>query len=245
MIDIHCHLLPGIDDGPDTMAQAIALARCAIENGITHSVVTPHIHPGRYQNDRLKIQASYLAFKEALAVENIPLQLGFAAEVRLSPEIPELLSEESIPFYGEVKGEKIMLLELPHSHVPPGSDRLVEWLIKNGVRPLIAHPERNKGIMANPKKIDVFRQLGCLFQVTAGSVAGNFGKLAQQCANLFLEQGLVTVLASDAHNIKYRPPKLNDGRDAAARIIGVEAAQNLVVDTPLSLVADQFDVSVE
>ena len=119
----------------------------------------------------------------------------------------------------EVKGEKIMLLELPHSHVPPGSDRLVEWLIKNGVRPLIAHPERNKGIMANPKKIDVFRQLGCLFQVTAGSVAGNFGKLAQQCANLFLEQGLVTVLASDAHNIKYRPPKLNDGRDAAANIL--------------------------
>lgn len=241
MIDIHCHLLPGIDDGPDDLAQALELARFAVEHGITHAVVTPHIHLGRYQNDKSRIEELYLSFKEALKKESIPLELGFAAEVRLCPEIPELLEAGDIPFHGRFEDKDVMLLELPHSHVPPGSEKLVEWLLKNGVQPLIAHPERNKGIMTNPDKIEPFKQLGCLFQVTSGSVAGKFGKVAQQCAELLLKQGCVTVLASDAHNIKYRPPRLDDGVAAAAHIIGENEAQALANERPLSLVNSQFN----
>jgi len=241
VIDVHCHLLPGIDDGPDSLEKSLELARFAVKHGITHSVVTPHIHPGRYRNDKARIEDVFLSYKEALLKEDIPLELGFAAEVRLCPEIPRLLDDADVPFYGEVDGEQIMLLELPHSHVPPGTNRLVEWLLAQKIRPLIAHPERNRGIMAEPGKIEPFRQLGCLFQLTAGSVAGHFGARAQYCAKKFLESGCVTVIASDAHNIKYRPPRLDEGRDAAAEIIGMENAQALVFDQPLRLVRSQFD----
>ncbi len=240
MIDIHCHLLPGIDDGPDTLEQALELARIAVANGITHSVLTPHIHPGRWENSRDVISQACQAFRQALAEQDIPLQLGYAAEVRLSPEVLELVETEQIPFHGEVAGEKIMLLELPHSHVPPGSDNLVRWLIDNGIRPMIAHPERNKGIMRDIDKIKPFVELGCLFQLTAGSVAGNFGEPARQTAEQLLKMGCVTLLASDAHNSQARPPRLDQGRDAVAAILDAEQAQAMVNERPWSLVAGQF-----
>lgn len=240
MIDIHCHLLPGIDDGPDTLDQAVALARIATHNGITHSVVTPHIHPGRYKNSKAVISAAYEAFRRTLTKQNIQLQLGFAAEVRLSPEVLQLVAQEDLPFYGEIEGYRILLLELPYSHVPPGSDKLVRWLLDHKIRPLIAHPERNKGIMGNIDHVKPFIELGCLFQVTAGSVAGQFGAAAQHTANQLLEMDCVTLLASDAHNIKHRPPQLDHGRDAAAAIVGKQKAAELVYDNPRTIVASQF-----
>ena len=240
MIDIHCHLLPGIDDGPDTLEQALVLARLAVENGITHAVLTPHIHPGRYENSAAVIQQACAKFRQVLHSEEIPLQLGYAAEVRLSPEVLQLVQQDDIPFYGELDGYRILLLELPHSHVPPGSDNLVRWLLDQNIRPLIAHPERNKGIMRNIDHITPFIELGCLFQVTAGAVAGLFGEAVQHCAEQLLEMGCVTVLASDAHNAEHRPPRLDHGRDAAARIVGEKQAHELVFERPRSIVASQF-----
>lgn len=241
MIDLHCHLLPGIDDGPDTLEQALELARLAVSNGITHSVVTPHIHPGRYENDAVSIQQSLNEFRAALLEHEIPLQLGFAGEVRLGAEIPMLIESNQIPFYGTLDGYQIFLLELPHSHVPPGSDKLVEWLLQRNIKPMIAHPERNKDIMRKFEKVMPFMELGCLFQLTAGSVAGDFGEAARQTAHWMLESGKVTVLASDAHNAQYRPPRLDHGRDAAAAIIGNELARELVYARPALLVSQQFN----
>lgn len=240
MIDIHCHLLPGIDDGPNTLDKALELARIAVDNGITHSVLTPHIHPGRWENSRAIIAEACDFFQTALDVNDIPLKLGFAAEVRLSHEVLELVEGEQIPFYGQVDGYNILLLELPHSHVPPGSDNLVEWLMNRNIRPMIAHPERNKGIMRDIDKIKPFIDLGCLFQVTAGSVAGQFGDNAQDIARQLLQMGCVTLLASDAHNAGARPPRLDHGRDAAAELVGEAEAQAMVTERPWSLVADQF-----
>jgi len=241
MIDIHCHLLPGIDDGPDTLEQALELAQLAADNGITHAVVTPHIHPGRWENSRQIIEEHWARFIEALAEAAIPLQLGFAAEVRLSPEVLQLVANEQIPFHGEVDGYQILLLELPHSHVPPGSDNLTRWLLDRKIRPMIAHPERNKGIMRNLDQLEPFVEQGCFFQVTAGAAAGLFGDPARETAEAILKQGCVTVLASDAHNINHRPPRLDHGRDAAAAILGEEAANALVTTAPMSIVSKQFD----
>lgn len=240
MIDLHCHLLPGIDDGPDTLEQALELARIAVANGITHSVLTPHIHPGRYENDATSIQSALNGFRSALAEQNIPLQLGFAGEVRLGIEIMAMIEQEQIPFYGSVDGYQIFLLELPHSHVPMGSDKLVQWLLDRQIRPMIAHPERNKDIMRNIDKLRPFIEMGCLLQVTAGSVAGDFGEPARQTAQHILESGKVSVLASDAHNAQHRPPRLDHGRTAAAGIVGDEAARELVYSGPAQLVSEQF-----
>lgn len=236
MIDLHCHLLPGIDDGPETLDQALALARMAVANGITESFVTPHIHVGRWDNDLAGIAKAVDAHRIELERARIPLTLGFAAEVRLAYEVLPVIEAGRVPFLGELDGFKILLLELPHSHVPVGSEQFVSWLLKRGIRPMIAHPERNKDILRDSEKLRPFVQAGCLVQLTADAVAGEFGAASEARAIEFLENGWVTVLASDAHDIASRPPRLAPGLAVASRILGPEAAQNLVEATPRRIV---------
>jgi protein-tyrosine phosphatase len=234
VIDLHCHLLPGIDDGPNTLDESIALAAHAVRSGITHAVVTPHIHVGRYENDLESIRRALVAFQSEVGRRGIPLRLGFAAEVRIGMEIMELIAQDRIPYLGERDGYKILLLELPHGHVPVGADKFAAWLLKNKIRPLIAHPERNKEIMDDVNKLTPFVTMGCMLQVTAGAVAGNFGERARFRAVDLLERGWVSVLASDAHNLEHRPPELEPGRIAAAAVVGESESWKLVRDTPQS-----------
>jgi len=242
MIDLHCHLLPGIDDGPKDMDAAVALARQAVADGITHAIVTPHIHHGRWENSIAGIAEALAEFRCALKAEAIPLTLGAAGEVRIGPEILSMLPANELPFLGRYENKKVMLLELPHSHIPPGTDKIIAWLLKQNVLPMIAHPERNKDILRKFAKVEPLIELGCLFQVTAGSVFGQFGEGAQERAEQLLERGVVTVLATDAHHVERRPANLRAGRDAAALIVGAEAAQALVYNTPLSIAAPHFSV---
>ena len=212
------------------------MARIAVANGITESHVTPHLHPGRWENDRPKIAAAVEAYRAALAQAGIPLAIGYAAEVRLDYEILPLLEANRVPFLGTLDGRQVMLLEFPHSHVPVGADKFVAWLLAHNIRPMIAHPERNKDLMRDPAKLEPFVREGCLLQLTADAVAGEFGEVCALRAREFLERGWVSVLASDAHDTTDRPPRMAPGRDAAAKIVGAEAAQRLVHDMPLRIV---------
>jgi len=245
MIDLHCHILPGIDDGAETMEEALALARCAVSNGITHILATPHVHPERYDNDVASVKPVYERFKQALADHHIPLQLSVAGEVRIGSEVLAMIPEGRIPFMGTWEGHQVMLLEFPHSHIPPGSDKLVKWLLARKILPMIAHPERNKAAMRDVSVLHPFRELGCLFQVTAMSVAVDFGESAQRLAEWLLLNQWVTVLASDAHNLQYRPPNLEPGRAQAAIWIGEEASWQLVRDNPARLLAGSSSTSGE
>ena len=240
MIDIHCHLLPGIDDGPETMEESLALARFAVNSGITHSVITPHIHAGRWDNSAGIIRDIALDFKRAVLEHDIPLQVGVAAEVRIGVEIMDQINSRQIPFLGHWEGKKVMLLEMPHSHVPMGIEQMVDWLLEREILPMVAHPERNKDIHRSIDKLSPLIDRGCLFQVTAGSVSGRFGEASRSRAVELLEMGVVTVLASDAHNLKYRPPSLTSGRDAAADVVGLDQAFRLVFDNPWKIVSEQF-----
>ena len=240
-IDTHCHLLPGIDDGAVTLDQSLAMARAAVDDGIRYAVMTPHIHPGRYDNTRTSIERATRDFRRALRQKRIPLQIGMAAEVRLSPDILQMLGEDDIPFYGELDGFKLMLLEFPHSHIPPGSDKLVDRLIKQGVRPTIAHPERNKDVIRDIHKIEPFIDMGCFLQLTASAVAGRFGDDAHTCALEILKMDVFKILASDAHNLKARRPELSGGRDAAEAILGKSAADDLVTTNPRMISRSQFE----
>jgi protein-tyrosine phosphatase len=240
MIDLHCHLLPGIDDGPDSIEEAVAMARAACKAGIRQAVVTPHIHLGRYENDLHSIQAASLAFSAELERLNIPLQVSYAAEIRICPELTDLVESGLVPFLGDLEGKKIMLLEFPHSHIPVGSEKMVAWLLTHGVRPMIAHPERNKDVIRKLDKVVPFVEMGCLLQVTAGSLDGRFGPAALQRAQELLQRGWVHVLASDAHNLHVRKPELEPGRAAAERIIGSAASWALVRDTPLAISNGRF-----
>ncbi len=232
MIDLHCHLLPGIDDGPDTLDESLALAKLAVANGITGAVVTPHIHIGRYDNTLASISDNYQQFKAELDKQSIPLKLGMAAEVRIGFEMMQMFSNGQLPFLGELNNNKVLLVEFPHSHIPPGSEKLMGWLLDRGICPMIAHPERNKSIIRDLQKIAPFVEMGCCLQVTAGSVVGDFGQFAKERAVQMLESGWVTILASDAHNIKSRPPALEPGRAAAAKIVGEGESRRMVYDIP-------------
>ncbi len=240
MIDLHCHLFPGIDDGPRELADSIELAKLAIENGITHAVVTPHIIPGRYDNDLLSITTAYQAFKQALDKSEVDLKIGMAAEVRLGPEIFTLFEEERLPYLGDYEERKVLLLEFPHDHIPPGSDKMIKWLFEHNITPMIAHPERNRDILAKLAKLRPFVDVGCLLQITASSLVGNFGPESQKCATTLLKKGWVTILASDAHNLHKRLPEIEPGRAVVEKILGKEVSWKMVRDIPLEIAAKHF-----
>lgn len=232
VIDLHTHLLPGIDDGADNMATALAMARLAVESGTTHLVCTPHLHAGRYANTTASIAQALQGFRAALEQAGIPLQVAAAAEVRFDMEIMLWHAAGQLPFLGKWQDKDVLLLEFPHSDIPFGAEKLTQWLLDRNVVPLIAHPERNKGVMRTPSRLKAFIDQGCLLQVTAGSLAGRFGQLALDISESLLLGGLVTIVASDAHNVLHRPPTLSEGYHCAARLIGDSGAKRLVIDNP-------------
>ncbi|MFQ5661083.1 MAG: tyrosine-protein phosphatase [Gammaproteobacteria bacterium] len=241
MIDLHCHLLPGIDDGPKTREDALELCRTAVSNGITRAVATPHITPGRYDNTFESITVVYNSFCEDLLEAGIALQLGMAAEVRLDPVIMDMVQSGSVPFLGEYDGEKLILLEFPHTHIPPGSSELIKWLLDQGIRPLIAHPERNGDVLRKLGKIEPFVKVGCLLQITAGSLAGVFGDLPRKRGIEMLKNDWVLIMASDAHNMHARLPDIEPGRAVAAAIVGEQQSWELVRERPLAISKFHFE----
>ena len=163
-----------------------------------------------------------------------------AAEVRLDPVIMEMTESETLPLLGAYEDYRILLLEFPHESILPGSDEMVHWLMKRKIRPMIAHPERNRSVMADIKKIIPFLNAGCLLQITSGSLTGVFGRGPQQVAKTMLERGWVNIIASDAHNRQTRPPEIELGRAEAEKIVGEEESWVLVKERPLQIAEQHF-----
>lgn len=245
MIDLHSHLLPAIDDGATDMQQALQMAAHAVACGTTHMVCTPHLHLGRYDNNAQSIANALQEFTAALAQAGIALQVSAAAEARFDVELMTLAQRGQLPFLGEWKGRHVLLLEFPHSDIPHQAEKLTGWLLQHSIQPLIAHPERNRGLMGpgSHRRLAPFIAQGCLLQVTAGSVAGDFGAPAQKLAERLLLEDQVTVLASDAHNMRHRAPDLRPGLEKAAHLIGDAAARRLVEDNPWRIAQNHFAAS--
>jgi protein-tyrosine phosphatase len=241
VFDIHCHLLPGIDDGPATVEASLALARALVDDGMSHVVCTPHVFPGRFENRRSSIQEEFARFDRLLEEEGIPLSLGWAGEVRLTPEILELLPLNEVPFLGRSDGFKNMLLEMPDGQIPLGADRLTHRLLSLGIRPVIVHPERNRGVMERIDRLRDFVEDGCLVQLTAGSLVGQFGTKAQLTAHQLIDKNWVHVVASDAHNLTGRRPRMTDAEAYLVKHWGVGAARQLTLLSPAALC--EIDVS--
>jgi protein-tyrosine phosphatase len=232
MIDLHCHVLPGIDDGAKNIDESLSLIRAAIDDGISHMVCTPHIQVGYYENTIESIAQVFDQLARQVALQSLNIQLAFAAEVRICPEIMIMAKQQKLPFIGLWQEKKVLLLELPHSHVPAGTEQLIKWLHKNGIIAMIAHPERNRDILADFGKFKQLARTGCLFQITAGSVCGDFGENVQQLSYKLLLDDLVTIMATDAHSVKRRPPKLGEGKAVVVELVGQEKAHQLVYDIP-------------
>jgi protein-tyrosine phosphatase len=239
MIDIHCHFLPGIDDGPATMDEAVELARLAVQDGITCSIATPHIHPGRWENETAVIHKHLAGFRHELQLRGIGLDMRFAAEVRITDFIFRQLELLQLPFLGAVDGYSLLLLEFPHGHLIPGADQLAGWLMNKRIRPVIAHPERNKAVMRDVSALSPLLRAGCWLQVTAGSLTGKFGGPAQQVALQLLDQDRITFVATDAHNVRHRPPILSDAFELVSSLKGSATAERLFRDNQLAMLSGQ------
>ncbi len=235
MIDIHCHLLPSIDDGPPTVEAALALAQACVDDGITHTVLTPHVFPGRFENWRTSIAEEHARFAELLRATGLALQVSWAGEVRLTPEVLELLARDELPFLGTVGGYRTLLLEMPDGQVPLGALNFVRRLLAAKVRPVVVHPERNRGVMEKPERLRPFIDEGCYVQLTAGSLVGQFGARAQAVAADLVTRGWVHAVASDAHNTSGRRPRMRDAAQWLTQHHGERLARQLTVLGPAGL----------
>ncbi|WP_158967140.1 tyrosine-protein phosphatase [Paraglaciecola sp. L3A3] len=236
MIDIHSHILPGVDDGARTLDEALDMLRMSVDTGVTVQVLTPHIHFGRFENQRADLQQRFTIFQEQVDEANIKIGLQLGSEVRISSEIMQLVAQDAIPTLGVYNGKKTFLLEFPRIEVPVGYENLVKWLINKNYLPIIVHPERNQTFVRKPQKLEVLTNMGCPLQITASSLTGQFGEEAQQNAEQLLQQGAVSAIASDCHNLKGRKPNLNEGVAAAQALIGASLVSRLTMDIPEQLV---------
>ena len=236
MIDVHSHIIPGIDDGARTMEMALEMARQTASVGVTHLVCTPHMHWGTFDNTVEMIQEGFNALQTAVAEEGIALNLSWAGEIRINEMVPAWFKEDKLPYLGQKNGKKVLLLEMPHSNMPAGLEQLFRWLISAGVQPLIPHPERNRDVWKRPEKIQWLRNQGCLLQVTAGAFTGRFGEQVQAIAMAMLKDNQIDVVASDTHDIKRRPNDMGEAFEVVSKAASKEKAEALFIHNPAEIV---------
>ncbi len=233
MIDLHNHLLPGLDDGPNDWSETLNMCRMAYSDGIRVIAATPHIN-SRYTISKKDILDKVKYLEGLLKKEDIKLKLIPAADVRLDAALFDLLDNDELITLGGKK--RYLLLEIPPFDVPQYIKRFVFELQLKGVIPIITHPERNAAIKKNHELLQELVDLGALVQVTAMSLTNGFGSMTRGCIKKLLRSDMVHLLATDAHSIKKRPPLLSSAVKAAAKIVGRQKAQALVTTNPQAII---------
>jgi|SRR5271169_235210 len=228
MVDLHSHLLPGLDDGAKTWDDSLAMAEEAIADGITHVVATPHASSD-YSFDFRRVARAVEELKAKLAGR---LTLGSGCDFHLNHENLIALRKNSRPFC--INQKDYLLVEFNDFSIPPSLDQTLHELQLAGIRPIITHPERNGILRTHPERLRRWIGQGCYLQITAGSLTGVFGPGPQQHAWNWLESGLVHFISSDAHNTGKRPLKLKSAYEAVAARMGDPTARSLLVDNPLA-----------
>jgi protein-tyrosine phosphatase len=230
-VDIHCHCLPGVDDGPADLRASIALCRLLVADGITTAIATPH-QLGRYDghNDGESINEAVSALRVALIDAGVPLAVEPGADVRIDERIVPLLSR------GEVLGlgptGRYVLLELPHETFVD-LRRLIEDLESAGRKAVLSHPERHPFLARRPELVVPWIEAGVVLQITSGSLVGAFGPQAEAAAWNWLTRGQAHLIASDAHDTRMRPPRMTPALDRVERRLGQAIARQLCIDNPI------------
>ena len=237
MIDCHCHLLPGVDDGAKSLEYALSMARKAVETGISDSIVTPHHLNGVFLNPLNSVLQYVSEFQNQLKTHDIDLKIHPGSELHLVPELISALDQKSAMTYANQ--EKAVLVELPKHSVPVGSVQILENIVYRGLTPVIAHPERNSFLRRNLKVVGEWLEIGCRFQLTAQSCAGDFGDSVKNACHYWCDKGWIHFIASDAHRIEGRAPDMRSGVEKIEKWLGADAANLLSTVNPKRLITGE------
>jgi len=235
MIDLHSHLLPGLDDGANSVDVSIEMARRYLDQGVTCVACTPHIFPGLYPNNGDIIRRAVRRLQEQLEEKAIPLKLVPGADNHIVPNFVRLLETQQLLAIADTR---YVLVEPPHHIAPVRLETLFFEILQGGYVPILTHPERLSWIERDYSKIVTLAQRGVWMQLTSGSLLGRFGKRARYWAEKMLCEGIVHILATDAHDNSRRPPNLMKGRDAAEKLVGPRVAEELVAVHPALVLSD-------
>lgn len=240
MIDLHCHILPGVDDGAETLEDSIAMAKVAIEQGITHVMCTPHHQNGVYLNPASKVIPLVAKLQKELDDRGLDLTVLEGQEVRIFGELLESIEKNEIIFTD--LDNTYVLIEFPTALVPNFAEDVLFSLRSFGYVPVIVHPERNSAIRKDPNLLLPFLEMGVLTQLTAPSVVGKFGKSIQKTSFQLLDHNMVHMVASDAHGINKRNFYLKEAYETIASKYGQErvaamqqVAKDLVNGDPVTV----------
>lgn len=236
MIDLHNHLLPGVDDGAATLADSVDIARVARADGITAIVATPHRNPWSYRADRADAEGRLAEVAAACAEAGIDLQLFLGGESYVAPDLPEQVRSGLAL---TINAGHYLLVEWPYDQYPPYSEPVLFELQVRGLHPVMAHAERYRIVQREPARLAALIERGLVVQVTAGSLLGEAGPAVQRTAESLLEQNLAHLLATDSHSVAHRPPVLSLARERARALVGDERAWALVRDVPAAILEDR------
>jgi protein-tyrosine phosphatase len=253
MIDLHAHILPGVDDGPLTLTESVEMCRRGHQDGIQTIVATPHILEGVYANDRPTILTKVQELNEAVkrfglqsskfgvknhnsTIRNPQSEFKVlpGADVHFSSDMVRLCKNEGIVTVND-KGCYVMV-EFDFQGIPYRAEDVLFQLMAEGITPIITHPERNLEIGKRPQRYAEMIRMGCLGQVTAMSLTGGFGPGVRQIAENLLKNRLIHIIASDTHSITRRPPILSMAVRIAEKIVGKEEARRMVTDYPQAVI---------
>ncbi len=235
MIDIHTHILPGVDDGVKTEDEAVEFARVAAGDGVRTIVATPHCREGFFVNERVAVLENVERLRRRLASEAIDIELLPGAEVHIGPDLVERIADGRAPTLGD--NGKTLLFELSLSQYPVELENLVFQLHLQGILIVFAHPERIRFFQDDVTRYESLVRLGAWGQITTGSIVGSFGSTAQEFSEELLRKGLVHVVATDAHNVRGRPPLMTPALAAMEPLVGRARAESMADYVPRELLA--------
>ncbi|HVB21536.1 MAG TPA: CpsB/CapC family capsule biosynthesis tyrosine phosphatase [Ktedonobacteraceae bacterium] len=236
MIDTHLHILPGVDDGPDSIGEALALARALVQEGISHAVATPHFNDEFQVCSAAEIQARVWDLQQILDRQCIPLRLFAGHEALIKPGLVEDIQTGRL---ATLNGSRYLLLELWNNIWLPYTERVIFELRSFGVIPMLAHPERCRVFQKDPERLAALLQQGVLAQLTAGSLLGMQGNTARRTAETLLKKGLIHCIASDAHGLHKRPPGVAGGMQSAQRLLGHDAVHKMTELWPAAIINNE------
>jgi protein-tyrosine phosphatase len=234
VIDLHSHILPGLDDGAGDLGQSLQMARMAVEDGISGMVCTPHLSPSFPGNNREVILAAFKEFKARLVEEKIGLEVYPGCELAIDSDLPDKLASGELLTLNDCG--HIALIEMPVELIPPHMNTFFWTMQVKGLTPILAHPERNYLLVREPSILRKWIEAGVLVQITGGSLKGHYGKRIRDFSSMLLKQRMVHFVSTDSHGPDMRRPVLSEARRIVESVVGIEESQKIFNENPVEVV---------